>query len=150
MHHYRQQGPKKKPRGKAFPKGNKLGGRKKLPPEIKAAFETMLPDAMEALNQIVKSKKHNRREQAAEYICNRVGGTPSATNKLEMTGPNGEPLNNGPMQISVQFVTTPMSLGKAQITHIGPDGKPIEVHEPIDESQIESNPPQDYNKKKPG
>jgi hypothetical protein len=136
---YRNPGPKKKPRGKPFAKGNKLGGRTALPPDVKAAFEAMLPDACAALHSIVKNSRHQRQEQAAEYIANRVGGTPASS--LSVSGPGGVPLG-GPLQVSVSFCTTPLSLGKAETTHIGPDGKPIEVHAPIDDSQIEPTAPQ--------
>jgi hypothetical protein len=137
---YRNPGPKKKPRGIPFAKGNKLGGRKPLPADVKAAFEGMLPDAVEALQQIVKQRKHPRREQAAEYITNRVGGTPSSS--VHLSGPNGEPLQSGPLQISVSFCNTPLSLGKAAVTHIGPDGNPIEVEPPLRDDQVDATPPQ--------
>lgn len=136
---YRNPGPKKKPRGKPFAKGNKLGGRTALPPDVKAAFEAMLPDAVGALKDIVNNPRHQRQEQAAEYIANRVGGTPASS--LQLSGPGGTPLG-GPLQVSVSFCTTPLSLGKAEVTHIGPDGKPVEVQAPIPDSQIEPTEPQ--------
>lgn len=139
---YRNPGPKKKPRGKPFAKGNKLGGRTALPKDVKEAFQAMCPDAMAALQEIVRQKKHNRREQAAEYIVNRVGGTPESSSKVSLTGPNGEALQAAPFAISVSFCTTPLSLGKAEVTHIGPDGKPVEVQTPMDDSRIEATPPQ--------
>lgn len=136
---YRNPGPKKKPRGKPFAKGNKFGGRTALPPDVKAAFEAMLPDAVEALKNIVNNPKHQRQEQAAEYIANRVGGTPASS--LSVSGPGGVPLG-GPLQVNVSFCTTPLSLGKAEITHVGPDGKMVEVHAPMPDSAIEPTAPQ--------
>lgn len=136
---YRNPGPKKKPRGKPFAKGNKFGGRTALPPDVKAAFEAMLPDAVEALKNIVNNPKHQRQEQAAEYIANRVGGTPASS--LSVSGPGGVPLG-GPLQVSVSFCTTPLSLGKAEVTHIGPDGKPMEVQPEMPDSAIEPTAPQ--------
>jgi hypothetical protein len=135
---YRNPGPKKKPRGKPFAKGNKLGGRTALPPDVKEAFNAMLPDAVAALKGIVNNPRHQRQEQAAEYIANRVGGTPASS--LQVSGPGGVPL--GPTQISVSFCTTPLSLGRAEVVHIGPDGKSIEVSSPIPDSAIESTTPQ--------
>lgn len=123
MRHYRNPGPKKKPRGKPFEKGNKMGGRKALSPDVKAAFESLLPDAIKALTSVVNNPKHNRREQAAEYIVNRVGGTPESTTKLQASGPNGEPLQAGPISVSVAFVTLPADQAGAQITRIDESGK---------------------------
>jgi hypothetical protein len=139
---YRNPGPKKKPRGKPFAKGNKLGGRTALPPDVKEAFQAMLPDAVNALKNIVNNPRHQRQEQAAEYIANRVGGTPPTSAQVQLSGPNGEPLNAGPPQITVSFCTTPLSLGRAEVVHIGPDGKSIEVSSPIPDSAIEPTAPQ--------
>lgn len=115
----RNPGPKKLPRGRAFPKGNKFGGRKKIPDDVKRAFELLEPDAIGALKAIVNSRSHMRREQAAEYIVNRVRGTPASS--VHVSGPDGQPLNAGPMQISVSFCTTQLSAGNAEIKRVGPD-----------------------------
>lgn len=48
----------------------------------------------------------------------------------------------GPLQVSVSFCTTPLSLGKAETVHIGPDGKPVEVHAPMSDAEIEATRPQ--------
>jgi hypothetical protein len=138
---YRNPGPKQRPRGKPFAKGNKLGGRTPLPPDVKAAFAAMLPDAIKALKSIVNAKTHSRREQAAEYITNRVGGTPEGTTKVLASGPNGEPLG-GPLKVEVSFCSTPLSIGRAEVVHVGPDGKPVEVVPAIRDDQIEATPPQ--------
>ena len=134
MRHYRNPGPKKKPRGKPFEKGNKLGGRKALSPDVKAAFEELSVDAIKALRQVVNARKHNRREQAAEYIINRVSGTPPSSVHLEASGPGGAPL--GPLAVSVSFCTTPLSLGKAEVTHIGPDGQAVETIAPVSDQRV--------------
>lgn len=139
--HYRNPGPKKKPRGKPFAKGNKLGGRKALSSDVKKAFEELCPDALRALQEVVNTKKHNRREQAAEYIVNRVGGTPETRSKIEASGPGGIPLG-APLSISVSFCTTPLSMGRAEVTHIGPDGKPVETEPPLRDDQVEPSAPQ--------
>lgn len=133
--------PKGKPRGKPWVKGqsgNPLG-RPPLPPGTREAFQQMLPEALGTLRDITMNPFHQRQEQAAEYIVNQALGTPRQTH--EMTGPNGAPLS-GPLQVSVSFCTTPLSLGKAEVTHIGPDGKPVEVHPEMPDSAIEPTTPQ--------
>jgi len=139
----RRPGPKKKPRGKPWAKGqsgNPLG-RPPLPPGTREAFQAMLPEALGALRDIVQEPEHPRQEQAAEYVVNQALGTPRQS--MALTGPNGEPLQpGGPLSITVSFCTTPLSLGRAEVTHIGPDGKPVEVEPPMRDDQVEASPPQ--------
>lgn len=100
----------------------------------------MLPEALGTLRDISGNPFHQRQEQAAEYIVNQALGTPRQS--VALSGPNGESLHNGPLQIAVSFCTTPLSLGKAEVAHIGPDGKPIEVYPEMPDSQIEPTAPQ--------
>lgn len=101
----------------------------------------MLPEALGTLRDISSNPFHQRQEQAAEYIVNQALGTPRQS--VALSGPNGEPLHSGPLQVNVSFCTTPLSLGKAEVTHIGPDGKPMDSPPPpISDSAVEPTPPQ--------
>lgn len=46
---------KGKPRGRPFPKGNKMGGRKAISPEVKAAYEAASPEALATLRSVMKA-----------------------------------------------------------------------------------------------
>lgn len=100
----------------------------------------MLPEALGAIRDVMSNPAHMRQEQAAEYIVNQALGTPRQS--VALSGPNGEPLQSAPLAVSVSFCTTPLSIGRAQVSHIGPDGKPIEVQAPMPDASIESTPPQ--------
>jgi len=136
--------PKGKPRGKPFVKGQPSmnpAGRPKLPPGTREAFQAMLPEALETIRSITKQRKHPRQEQAAEYIVNQALGTPRQS--VALSGPNGEPLAPaGPTRLEVVFCTAPLSLGKAEVTHIGPDGKPMDVTPALRDDQVEASEPQ--------
>jgi len=51
----REENAKGKPRGKPFPKGNKLGGRKPIPPDVKAAYEEASPEALDTLRSVMRA-----------------------------------------------------------------------------------------------
>jgi len=131
--------PKGKPRGKPFVKGQPSAnplGRPRLPEGTREAFQAMLPEALDTIRDVMADKFHPRQEHAAEYVINQAVGTPRQA--MALSGPNGEPLGPGaPLAISVSFCTTPLSLGRAQVTHIGPDGQPIEVEPPLRDGQAD-------------
>jgi hypothetical protein len=92
-----------KPRGKAFPKGNKLGkkwvkggpspnpgGRPALTMEHRLLRENTGRVSFEALQEILEDPRHPRREQAAEYGISQWQGAPA--NRTELTGGDGKPL----------------------------------------------------------
>jgi hypothetical protein len=60
-----------------FEKGNKGGGRKKLPEDVKKAFADATPEAIEILIELMKhSKDDNIRLKAAVEVMNRHLGKP--------------------------------------------------------------------------
>lgn len=68
----------------AFKKGKDWNGkpgpgRPKIPYSVKKALRELGPNAVEVLREVMANKKHVRREQAAEYVINRLEGMPRAT-----------------------------------------------------------------------
>lgn len=62
---------------KLFQKGNPGGGRKKIPANIKKAFEEATPEAVQTLIDLMRnSSDDNVRLKAAKEICDRHLGKP--------------------------------------------------------------------------
>lgn len=77
--------------GGRFLKGTVPGpGRPRLPPDYKAALFMLEPEAMKRIRDTIADRNHPRTEQAAEYVINRIYGTP--TSKTEVSGPGGKPI----------------------------------------------------------
>ena len=74
----------KKTRGKPFEPGNKMGGRTKLPEELKEAFKALAPKALETLADVMaNSDRDSDRVKAAEVILDRGYG--KATQPIDAT-----------------------------------------------------------------
>ena len=60
-----------------FKKGNRSGGRKPIPPEIKEALTSLVPRAVERLKEIVDTSKDEKVViQAVNTVLDRVYGKP--------------------------------------------------------------------------
>lgn len=107
----RQPGPKKKPRGMPFKKGEignplGLGGRPPiwrptmpLPKGTREAFTVLSDVAFAALEVILKDPWHPRHEQAIEYVLNQAHGTARQT--VDVNDPSNK--LRGEHQITVTF-----------------------------------------------
>jgi hypothetical protein len=74
----------KKLRGRPFEKGNKSGGRKPIPPEIKEALTGLVPRAIERLTEIINTSDNDKIVmQAVEVVLNRVYGKPAQSLDIE-------------------------------------------------------------------
>ena len=82
---------KKKPRGKPFEKGNTLGGRKAMPPELKKAFQDAAPECLRVLMEIVRTGSDTDRMKAAQILLDRGYGKPAqyveSENTTKIIGP---------------------------------------------------------------
>ena len=74
-------------------------GKKPIPPDVKAALQALVPDAIRCLKRIVKSKSTGPvQTKAAEIILDRVFGRPAQ--QVQHTGADG-----GVMRIEVVYVS---------------------------------------------
>jgi hypothetical protein len=67
-----------------FIKGNKGGGRKPIPEDIKQAFKELVPDALEVLEQLLKSDDERLRLDASKTILDRVYGKPRQESDINL------------------------------------------------------------------
>lgn len=81
----RKQDKRRDPKTGKFLPGNRSGGRPKLPEELKEAFRTAAPDALDVLVRILKDEgaKHSDRIKCAEIILDRGYGKPVQAVDLE-------------------------------------------------------------------
>lgn len=119
-----------------FPKGKSgnPSGRPKQPPGYRESIEALAKKGLDALEQILDTPRHPRREQAAEYVCNRAWGTP--TTRSEISGPDGGPVGIAAvrsMTTGEQRKRLAVLLAKAQAAASSqPPGEPRE--DPPDEA----------------
>ena len=66
-----------------FVAGNGTGGRKKMPEELKKAFQAAAPEALAALKEILATGKPSDRIRAAEVILDRGYGKPAQAVDVE-------------------------------------------------------------------
>ena len=74
-----------------FKKGNKGGGRKPIPDELKQQLSEAVPDAIKRLKELAKSKDEAIALKASIYLINREFGKPRETHAV--LGAEGLPLS---------------------------------------------------------
>ena len=78
---------KKKPRGKPFEKGNKMGGRKAIPQEVRELIYSVAPEMVEKKINIARDPNTAPQlvNQIAEELLNRAYGKPTQSVDIEST-----------------------------------------------------------------
>ena len=128
----RQRGPKKKPRGMPFEKGNpgnpNATGRPPrwkptmpLPKGTREAFTVLSDVAFAALQNILEDDEHPRHEQAIEYVLNQAHGT--ARQSLDINDPSNQ--LRGQHSLTVTFVQ--QNGGGVVVQRVGTTGPTPEV-----------------------
>lgn len=120
----RKPGPKKRPRGRPFPPGNRKGrkfakgvsgnpeGRPPISPEYSAAMAQLEPLSYQALGDILADPAHRDRASTARYVTDRLHGKP--IQRTEVSGPDGGPMEleaDGLVAALEQLVSDPKDPG---------------------------------------